>query len=139
MPEGDTIYRTAETLRRALLAKTVTRFDSILPAAPAVAGRTITAVEPCGKHLLIRFSALEEVPELILHTHMRMTGSWHVYRPDEPWRKPARLAVATIWTEDFVCPCFSAPVVELLTPRQLERRQGFDARSTYYCPICQSA
>ena len=27
---------------------------------------------------------------------MRMTGSWHLYRPGERWRKPAHLARAVV-------------------------------------------
>ena len=50
-----------------------------------------------------------------------MTGSWHIYRPEEAWQKPARLAVVVIRTGDFVAPCFSAPVVELLTEREAKR------------------
>jgi endonuclease-8 len=50
-----------------------------------------------------------------------MTGSWHLYRPGERWWKPAHRAVAVIRTEAFIAPCFSAPVVELLTRRQAAR------------------
>jgi endonuclease-8 len=50
-----------------------------------------------------------------------MTGSWHVYRPGERWQKPERYAKVVIHTDAFVAPCFSAPVVELLTEWQLQR------------------
>lgn len=142
MPEGDTIYRAATTLRRALLDRTVTGFESSvgevaeMAGRNAVAGRTIAAVEPRGKHLLMALRAdppgdlvrtaervnldLREA-DLVLHTHLRMTGSWHIYRPGEAWRKPARYAVAVIHTDAFVAPCFSAPVVELLTARETAR------------------
>ena len=53
-----------------------------------------------------------------------MTGSWHIYRPGEPWQKPARYAKVVIYTDAFVAPCFSAPVVELLTEWQAQRHQG---------------
>ena len=43
----------------------------------------IEAVEAVGKHLLIRFER-----GTTLRTHMRMTGSWHLYRSGERWRKP---------------------------------------------------
>ena len=140
MPEGDTIYRTAATLRKVLLEKTITRFDTSLLSVEAVvrrspvAGRRVTAIEPRGKHLLITFALPESadgeedpergatVPEaLVLHTHMRMTGSWHVYRPGETWQKPAAYAKVVLYTDDFVVPCFSAPVVELLTEWQAKR------------------
>ncbi len=36
-----------------------------------------------GKHLLIHFSG-----DLILRTHMRMSGTWHLYKPGERWQRP---------------------------------------------------
>jgi endonuclease-8 len=135
MPEGDTIHRTAATLRRALVSQTVTRFDTTLPAIAAVhhrtpvTGRFIRAVRALGKHLLVVFGhegdtpvSLETRPgDLVLHTHMGMTGSWHLYRPGQPWRIPARRAVIVLHTARLVAPCFAAPVAELLTAAELAR------------------
>lgn len=133
MPEGDTLFRTAVTLRKALLNKTVTRFDSSVEEVSAVLrrcpleGRNISHVEARGKHLLITFAPVGagdgecEERTLVLHTHLRMTGSWHIYRPGEAWQKPERYAKVVIYTNDFVAPCFSAPVVELLTEWQAQR------------------
>jgi len=140
MPEGDTLFRAATTLRKALLGRTVTRFESSVPGVSVVddrtpvAGRVVSAVEARGKHLLITFSPPSgdspiphtpspqpPAPDLILHTHLRMTGSWHVYRPGEPWQKPERYAKVVIHTGAFIAPCFSAPVVELLTEWQAQR------------------
>jgi endonuclease VIII len=138
MPEGDTIYRAATVLRKALLNRTVTRFDFKGADRSDVGGRTVHAVEPHGKHLLIVFrdsapSQPIRVPErvgldlvesdLVLHTHLRMTGSWHIYRPGERWQKPERLAVSAIYTDEFVAPCFSAPVVQLLSARETARHK----------------
>ena len=84
MPEGDTIFRAARTLHRALAGKQVTAFQSMLPALNRInddtplAGRTIERVHSRGKHLLIHFSG-----DLVLRTHMRMNGSWHIYRPEK--------------------------------------------------------
>ena len=50
-----------------------------------------------------------------------MTGSWHIYRRGERWYKPSHLARAVVEVADFVAPCFGAPVVELLTPGEVER------------------
>ena len=50
---------------------------------------------------------------------MRMKGSWHRYRPGEPWRLPARRAVCVLETDAAVAVCFDAPVVELLTDAEL--------------------
>ncbi len=129
MPEGDTIYRTAVTLRKALLGGTVTRFETRLPAVAAVAerypveGRAVSGVQARGKHLLITLSPPEgsEAPPLVLHTHMRMTGSWHLYRPGERWWKPEHRAVVVLHTDAYVAPCFSAPVAALLTEREMQR------------------
>jgi endonuclease-8 len=72
-------------------------------------GTTVTDVLPNGKHLLVHFDN-----GLVLHSHMRMTGTWHVYRPGEPWRRPAWLARVVLENEDTVAVLFNAPVVELL-------------------------
>jgi endonuclease VIII len=75
VPEGDTIYRTATTLRRWLVGRQVTAVRAGVVRLPAdrLMGTTVDAVESQGKHLLIRFSSGHT-----LHSHMRMTGSWHV-------------------------------------------------------------
>src|SRR5262249_53311301 len=91
VPEGDAIFRTARTLNRALAGRTVVRFESVFPKLSRVhddmplTGRTIESVTAAGKHVLMRFSG-----NLLLRTHMRMNGSWHIYRPGERWRKPRR-------------------------------------------------
>jgi endonuclease-8 len=121
VPEGDTIFRAARTLHRALAGKTVTRFTSDYPALTRVdedapiAGRTITGVEARGKHLLLMLSG-----GLILRTHMRMHGSWHIYRSGERWQLPRRDARIVIETADFVAVGFNVPIAEFLD----ERRQG---------------
>jgi endonuclease-8 len=69
-------------------------------------GEVIEAVEAVGKHLLVRFSS-----GLTLQTHMRMSGSWHLYRVGERWQKPEHLARVVLGVDDWVAVCFSAPVV----------------------------
>ena len=107
MPEGDTIWRAAARLRPALAGQVLRRFD-----APRLAGDRprpgvrIDDVEAVGKHLLVHFAG-----GLSLDTHMRMTGSWHLYRPGERWRKPRHLLRCRLVVERFEAVCFSAPVV----------------------------
>jgi endonuclease VIII len=114
LPEGDTIWRTANALRPRLVGK---QLLGVTPDAfRKLEGSTVTAVEANGKHLLIRFDS-----GLVLHTHMRMTGAWHLYRPGEAWRKPAGLAKIALTTEDTVAVLFSAPVVELVREREAVR------------------
>jgi endonuclease-8 len=122
MPEGDTIYRAAHTLDRALARRVVTRFDSVLPALTRIdedvpiAGRTVQRVWSQGKHLLIEFSG-----DLVLRTHMRMNGSWHIYRPGERWQRSRHQARLVIETDAFVAVAFNVPVAEFYTARELVR------------------
>jgi endonuclease-8 len=107
LPEGDTIWRTAAALRRRIAGKVV---GDARPAAIAqLKGRRVESVEPNGKHLLMRFEG-----GIALHSHMRMTGSWHVYRPGERWRQPEWRATAVLSFDDVVAVCFAAPVMELV-------------------------
>ena len=107
MPEGDTIWRTAAGVRervggRAVTAAWPARYETLT-------GRTLETVEPVGKHLLMRFSG-----GWTLHSHLRMTGSWHVYRPGERWRRPRHLARVVLTFPDWEAVCFAAPVLELV-------------------------
>lgn len=111
MPEGDTIYRTAVALRKAIDGRVVTEGPERLR------GQTVAVVQPRGKHILIWF----EPSGLALHTHMRMSGSWHLYRPGEVWRKPRRHATVMLGTDEWVAVCFSAPVCAILTEGQVDR------------------
>ena len=128
MPEGDTILRAAQALNRVLAGHTVTRFDSVFPALTRVAedrpivGRTIESVTARGKHLLMSFSG-----DLILRTHMRMNGSWHLYQPGAKWQRPSRDMRVLVGTADAVAVGFNVPVAEWLTSRELERHRQLRA------------
>jgi endonuclease VIII len=122
VPEGDTIFRAARTLHRALAGKQVTRFESVLPAlnrihedAP-ITGRTIEQVTAVGKHLLIHLSA-----NLVLRTHMRMNGSWHIYRAGERWQRSRTAMRILIATEDFEAVGFNIPVAEFVAETRLSK------------------
>ena len=109
MPEGDTLFKAAARLRPALQGHRLTRFEAprLVGDAPKV-GERIDGVEARGKHLLIHFEG-----GLVLRTHLRMTGSWHVYREGERWQKAAHLARAVVGTDSgWLAVCFQAPVVE---------------------------
>jgi endonuclease VIII len=117
MPEGDTIHRTAAALRRALVGQPLVRVE--LPRRPRphpAVGATVDRVEARGKHLLIATS-----DGLIVHTHQKMTGSWHLYRPEERWRKKAAAARVVLGTASVTAVCFAAPVAEVLDEDALAR------------------
>ena len=116
MPEGDTIFQTAAALRPILLGQPIlaARARTPGPAIHKVVGSHVTAVEPMGKHMVIRFDN-----GLALHTHLRMTGTWHRYAPGERWRIPEWRARVVLETPDNVVVCFNAPVAELMPDRSV--------------------
>jgi len=112
VPEGDTIFRAAAQLRSALVGKHLVelevRRDPHGRRGPEP-GSEITAVDAVGKHLLMHFDDGH-----VLHTHMQMTGAWHVYRPAERWRRPGHSARVVVRVDDGTAAvCFAAPIVEL--------------------------
>ena len=118
MPEGDTIFRAAAQLRRVFEGKRIvsaTAREEILD--PAVLqGLVIRSIEARGKHL---FFYLGE--EQVLHSHMGMTGSWHIYRPQEGWRKPRNNAFLSLETGEAVAVCFTPKRIELISTTALQR------------------
>jgi endonuclease VIII len=126
MPEGDMIFRTARTLHRALAGQMVTGFESVLPKLTrvdfdsGVTGRTVEKVEAQGKWLRMHFSG-----DLILLTHMLMSGSWHIYRPGEEWQlRPIHMRIV-VKTEKIWAVAFNVPIAEFHTADTLRRREGF--------------
>lgn len=121
MPEGDTIFRAARSLGVWLEGREITgaRSQRARVAAERLVGQRVEKVEARAKHLLIRFTSGD-----VLHTHMRMTGSWHVYRAGERWRKPGWQARVVLEAGARVAVCFEAPVVELLSAAELDRHRS---------------
>ena len=122
MPEGDTIFRSALVLHRALAGRVVTRFDTALAHLQRVedqervSGRTVDGVTARGKHLIVEFSG-----GLVLRTHMRMSGSWHLYRPGDRWRRPRRAMRVVIATAEFEAVAFDVQDAEFAHAAELER------------------
>src|SRR6202042_519117 len=119
-------FRAARTLNRALAGQTVTGFETVLPRLARVdfdsgiAGRTVEAVEATGKWMRMNFSN-----DLILLTHMLMSGSWHIYRPGEKWQRHSGDMRIVIKTERFWAVAFKVPIAEFHTSDTLRRREGF--------------
>ena len=122
MPEGDTIFRTARALQKAIGGKVVTGFETGLAKLArvedeaTVIGRVVEKVESRGKWCLIYFSG-----DLILLTHMLMSGSWHLYRTGERWRMGRSRMRVVIRTEDWEAVAFNVTIAEFHTARSLER------------------
>ena len=125
MPEGDTIFRSARALQQALAGRQVTLFEtahaqlaSVNDQSP-VAGRTVELVESRGKWLLIHFSG-----DLILTTHMLMSGSWHIYRSGERWKRARSHMRVVLGAGDILAVAFDVPIARFHTARTLERFAG---------------
>ncbi|HEX5216712.1 MAG TPA: DNA-formamidopyrimidine glycosylase family protein [Vicinamibacterales bacterium] len=122
MPEGDTIFRTARTLQRALAGGTVTKFEThlsqlaVVDRRAPIAGRLILDVSARGKHVLIELSG-----DLFLRSHLRMHGSWHLDRPGERWRAPRTDARIVVTTAEWIAIAFNVSDAEFLTRAELER------------------
>jgi endonuclease VIII len=126
MPEGDTIFRAARTLNRALAGQVVTGFETQLPKLARVdfdsplAGRVVEKVDAHGKWMMMHFSG-----DLILLSHMLMSGSWHIYRPGEAWQRRAVDMRIVVKTEKIWVVGFNVPIAEFHTADTLRRREGF--------------
>jgi endonuclease-8 len=128
MPEGDTIFRTARNLGRALSGQRVTVFRSTYPMLTRfhddtpITGQLVQSVEARGKWLLIHFSGGGT-----LATHMLMNGSWHIYRHGERWQQPRFNMRIVIENTQYIAVGFKVPVAEMHTAQSLARDRRFPA------------
>jgi endonuclease-8 len=121
MPEGDTVYLTARRLNAALAGHRLRRGELRHPrwVTHDLSGRTVLAVRSVGKHLFTRFDA-----GLSLHSHLRMDGSWHLYRPADRWRGANHDVRAVLATEERVAVGFRLHDLELLATDDERRLVG---------------
>jgi len=123
VPEGDTILWAATRMRPVLEGRVPDAID--MPAGRAgglrgpdghlswpgtLAGRAVTAIGTLGKNLLVEFDG-----DLVLRSHLRMTGAWGVYRRGARWRRPPRRAWLVLSAAGHDVVQFDGPVLELLT------------------------
>ncbi|WP_084215776.1 DNA-formamidopyrimidine glycosylase family protein [Pseudonocardia spinosispora] len=121
MPEGDTVYLTARRLDAALAGHRLRRGELRHPrwATDDLAGMTVLGVRSVGKHLFTRFDT-----GISLHSHLRMDGSWHLYRPGDRWQRPAHQARAVLTTDDRLAVGFLLHDLELLPTGDEHRLVG---------------
>ncbi len=131
MPEGDSIHHTAAAMRIALVDKKMVRFDApqLIGVVPK-AGRTIVRVESIGKDLEVEWD-----DGIILHTHLRKSGFWHLYRKDDIWQRPHREMRAVIETAAWTAVCFNAPTVETYREPGLSRHPWFGRLGPDLCSV----
>ncbi len=123
MPEGDTIHYAANRLRPLLEGAVPDELATPHPRFAAdrwpqrLAGRAVTAVDAHGKHLFLRFEG-----DLVIHSHLRMTGSWGTYRAGQRWRRAPRRAWLVARARGGEAVQFDGPVLELLTAARARGR-----------------
>ncbi|WP_181311221.1 DNA-formamidopyrimidine glycosylase family protein [Nocardioides campestrisoli] len=113
MPEGDTVWRAARLLDRALAGQRLTASDFRVPglATHDFTGALVRGTVSRGKHLLTRIDA--QAP-WTLHTHLKMEGAWQAYTHGQRWRRPVHTARVVLTTPQRVAVGFSLGIVELL-------------------------
>jgi endonuclease-8 len=125
MPEGDTILYAANRIRPVLEGRVPDEIRTPQPRHaldrwPArLSGRTLTAVETHGKHLFLHFEG-----DLVIHSHLGMTGAWRVFSGGRRWRRSRSSAWLVLAAGDDEVAEFNGPLLELLT----EGRRRFDQR-----------
>jgi endonuclease-8 len=110
VPEGDTVWRTARRLDQALSGRPLTESDFRVPrwAHLDLVGQAVEQTVSRGKHILTR------LPAVTVHTHLKMEGSWHVYRPTSRWREPAHRARLILGNEQWRAVGFQLGTVEVV-------------------------
>ncbi|MDO9377583.1 MAG: DNA-formamidopyrimidine glycosylase family protein [Nocardioidaceae bacterium] len=114
MPEGDTVFRAATNLATALDGEMLVKTDFRVPqlAITDLSGRRIESVRSRGKHLLM------DLGDHVVHSHLKMEGSWHLYPPGGTWKRPAHQARVVLHTADRVAVGFSLGVLEVWTAEE---------------------
>jgi endonuclease-8 len=115
------VYLAGKRLRAALAGHRLVRGELRHPRLVEhdLAGRTVTDVVSVGKHLFTRFDDGRS-----LHSHFRMDGSWHLYRPGMAWQRPAYEARAVLATEERVAVGFALHDMELVPTAEEDRLVG---------------
>lgn len=125
MPEGDTIRYAVNRMRPVLEGRvpdeivTPQRRHAMDRWPERLAGRTVRGIDAHGKHLFLHFEG-----DLVLHSHLRMTGTWGVYERGRRWGRSPRRAWLLLRTPSHEVVEFDGPVLELMT----ESRTRFDRR-----------
>lgn len=121
MPEGDSVFLAATRLHAALAGQELTKTDFRVPAFATLdlSGRAMDEVVARGKHLLMRVE-----DDTTIHTHLKMEGEWHLYRPGERWRGPGWQARLVLETEPWTAVGFRLGVVNVLPTADEERVVG---------------
>jgi endonuclease-8 len=123
MSEGDTIHRLARRIGEAMDGKPV-HVSAPNPRGAATGIERLDCsilkrAEARGKHLLLWFQGNDG--EIVLHSHLAMSGAWHLYRVGERWRKPRSAAWAVLAAGGWEAVQWGGPILRVLRPEALNR------------------
>lgn len=120
MPEGDTVWKTAQAQHAALAGRVLERSDFRVPrfATVDLAGETVLEVIARGKHLFHR------VGEFSIHSHLKMEGAWRVYAPGEKWARPAHHARVVLHAPGVQAVGFELGLLEVIRTTEEEDAVG---------------
>jgi endonuclease-8 len=127
MPEGDTVWNTAQVLHAELAGQRLTAADFRVPrlATADLTGWTVLESACRGKHLLLRLAGPADADRLTLHSHLRMDGTWRTYPPGARWTgRPAHLIRVVLRTDKAVAVGYHLHDVALVPTNQEETLVG---------------
>ena len=117
MAEGDTILRLSRRLEAALggekLAVSAPNPRGRAAGVERLDGRRLDRAEARGKHLLLHCGGL------VLHSHLAMSGGWHLYRRGASWRRARSQAWAVLASRGQEAVEFGGPTLRLLSAYRL--------------------
>ena len=121
MPEGDSVYLATTRLNAALAGQLLTKTDFRVPryATLDLTDRAIENVVARGKHILMRVAG-----DVTIHTHFKMEGEWHLYRPGQRWKSPGWQARLVLETEPWTAVGFRLVTVDVLATSKEEEVVG---------------
>jgi len=117
MPEGDTLHKLALFLHQHLAGQPIQSLRLHPSFGRSLGPARVERVEAQGKQLDIVLA-----DGWVLRSHLGLYGSWHRYRPGEPWQRPRRQASILLRAADWDYVCFNAKWARWL------ERDGFRLR-----------
>ena len=94
MPEGDSVLQLSRRLQF-MTGREVLQTSLRVPSVATVRfdGAVCQRVWPYGKHLFMQFN------DAVLHTHLKMEGTWAMHLAGDRWRKPGHTARVVLQLE----------------------------------------
>ena len=114
MPEGDTIFKVAQSLAHAFVGQPLIRAHMQRhPSAGRLRNAVVVDIRPMGKHLLIALDDLRGRGLVAMRVHLGLDGSWFLYTRGQRWQQSPRSASVILSTQTHDAVCFQAQSIDL--------------------------